>query len=122
MPGEVTQKKLDDSGSWLKVILGEYESLSSRIPNYTKQFIYHIHLESGKQFILETIEDWEYAAFLPITNATVNDVAYKQGEFLLFDRDNGTIEIKTADNGTTDIILFGGEPYTEPIVAQGPFV
>jgi len=121
MPDEVPQKKLDDNGSWLKVILGEYEGLSSRIPNYTKQFIYHIHLESGKQFVLETTKDWEYAAFLPITNALVNDSEYKQGEFLLFDRDNGTIEIKS-DDGATDIILFGGEPYAEPIIAQGPFV
>jgi len=24
--------------------------------------------------------------------------------------------------GATDIILFGGEPYSEPIVAKGPFV
>jgi redox-sensitive bicupin YhaK (pirin superfamily) len=22
----------------------------------------------------------------------------------------------------TDVLLFGGEPYTEPIVAEGPFV
>ena len=34
----------------------------------------------------------------------------------------GEIEIKTNLQDATDIILFGGEPYTEPIVAEGPFV
>ena len=119
-PAEVPMIKLDDQG-WLKVILGEYKSRASKIPNYTGQFIYHVHVASDKQFTLETTKDWEYAAFLPMTNAIINDREYKQGEFLLFDRDNGSIDIDSVDVAT-DIILFGGEPYAEPIVAQGPFV
>jgi redox-sensitive bicupin YhaK (pirin superfamily) len=120
---EVPQKKLSDERGWIKVIVGEFENLVSKIPNYSKQFLYHIHLEAGKQFSLSTEKDLEYAAFLPLQNAVINDTEFGKGEFIEFDRIEGTIEINNpASGGATDIILFGGEKYTEPIVAQGPFV
>jgi redox-sensitive bicupin YhaK (pirin superfamily) len=122
MPNEVPQKELENNSGWLKVIVGEYEKLASKIPNYSKQFIYHIHLETGKRFSIATEKGLEYAAFLPLNNGTINDAEYKKGEFLLFDQDEGTIEISNNSGEANDIILFGGEPYTESIVAQGPFV
>ena len=96
--------------------------LVSKIPNYSKQFLYHIHLEAGKQFSLTTEKGLEYAAFLPLQNAVINDTEFRKGEFIEFDRNEGTIEINNNSEAGIDIILFGGEKYTEPIVAQGPFV
>jgi len=126
---EVPQQMLSDKRGWIKVIVGEYENLVSKIPNYSKQFLYHIHLEAGKQFSMTTEKGFEYAAFLPLQNAVINDTEFGEGEFIEFDRIEGTIEInnlpdRQAGNSEAgiDIILFGGEKYTEPIVAQGPFV
>jgi len=119
---EVQKQKLNGEKGWIKVIVGEYEKLASKIPGYTRQFIYHIHLETGKEFSLATENGLEYAAFLPIHNAMINDTEHNQGEFIEFDRDGGTIEFKNNSDTAIDIILFGGERYTEPIVAQGPFV
>jgi redox-sensitive bicupin YhaK (pirin superfamily) len=120
---EVPQQMLSDKRGWIKVIVGEYENLVSKIPNYSKQFLYHIHLEPGKQVSLITEKGLEYAAFLPLHNAVINDTEFGEGEFIEFDRIEGTIEINNpASGGAIDIILFGGEKYTEPIVAQGPFV
>ena len=120
---EVPQKELIDKKGWIKVIVGEYENLVSKIPNYSKQFLYHIHLEAGKQFSLTAENGVEYAAFLPANDAVINDTEFTAGEFIEFDRNEGTIEISNpASGGAIDIILFGGEKYTEPIVASGPFV
>jgi redox-sensitive bicupin YhaK (pirin superfamily) len=118
---EVPQQKLSDDRGWIKVIVGEYEKLTSRIPTYTKQFLYHIHLEAGKQFSLASENGLEYA-LLPIHDAVINDNEFKKGDFIEFDRHEGTIEINNTSKDTIDIIVFGGEKYTEPIVAQGPFV
>src|SRR4030095_7394863 len=74
---EVPQKKLSDNSGWIKVIVGEYEQLVSKIPNYSKQLIYHIHLEAEKQFSLLTERGLEYAAFLPLENAVINDTEFK---------------------------------------------
>src|SRR5439155_2228242 len=65
---EVPQKMLGDNQGWIKVIAGEYENLISKIPSYSMQFIYHIHLEEGKKISITTENGLEYAAFLPTNN------------------------------------------------------
>jgi redox-sensitive bicupin YhaK (pirin superfamily) len=119
---EVPQKMLPAESGWIKVIVGNYEELSSKIPNYMEQFIYHIHLEAGKQFSVNMADKIEVAAFLPTQNATINDAEHDAGEFVEFDRNAGIIEIINTSNSAIDVLLFGGEKYTEPIVAEGPFV
>ena len=120
--GEVPKQLLAEDAGWLKVIVGAYQDLFSKIPTYTNQFLYHIHLNGQHHFSMDTDATWEYAAFLPLNNAVINDAEAKEGEFLLFDTSEGSIEISNTEQTPTDIILFGGEPYTEPIIAHGPFV
>jgi redox-sensitive bicupin YhaK (pirin superfamily) len=119
---EIPLMQLSQNSGWLKVIVGEYEKLVSKIPNYSKQNLYHIHLNEGKQFSLSTKKGLEYAAFLPQHDIIINDTKFNTGDFIEFDREEGTIEITNTSTTAADIILFGGEKYTEPIVAQGPFV
>jgi redox-sensitive bicupin YhaK (pirin superfamily) len=119
---DVPIEKLADDKSWIKVIVGSYHDLDSTIPNYLEQFLYHIHLEAGKNFTISFSEGIEVAAFLPNSKAILNDVEFQSGEFVEFDRAAGEITIENNGHEATDIILFGGESYTEPIAAEGPFV
>jgi redox-sensitive bicupin YhaK (pirin superfamily) len=119
---EVPQKRLPNDGGWIKVIVGNYEDLASKIPNYSKQFLYHIHVEAGKKFTISIDEEIEVAAFLPSKNTVLNDAEFQAGDFIEFDRSAGEIIIENKLEEATDIMLFGGESYTEPIVAEGPFV
>ncbi|WPP48722.1 pirin family protein [Catalinimonas niigatensis] len=119
---EVPQKGLSDESGWIKVIVGDYEDLHSSIPNYSEQFLYHIHLEPGKNFTISMDEKVEVAAFLPTKHTLLNDVEFQAGEFVEFDRNAGEIEVESKLHEASDVLLFGGEPYTEPIVAEGPFV
>jgi len=119
---EVSQKLLPNDSGWIKVIVGNYEDLNSKIPNYSAQFLYHIHVEAGKSFTISIDEKVEVAAFLPSKNTILNDVEFQAGEFIEFDRIAGEITIENKLQEAVAIILFGGEPYTEPIVAEGPFV
>ena len=119
---DVPQKKLPDNSGKLRVIVGNYEELSSSIPNYSEQFLYHIQVEAGKQFSIKLAEKIEVAALLPTQNAIINDIEFDAGEFVEFDRNEGEIEIKNTSGEAIDILLFGGEEYKEPVVAEGPFV
>lgn len=120
---EVPIQVLEGNAGWIKVIAGEYQHLVSKIPAYTEQFLYHIHLEGGKTFSLDTVKDLEYAVFLPEHQVTVNDSRSNPGDFIRFDsREGGIIELKNEHTEAVDVLLFGGERYTEPIVMQGPFV
>ena len=64
----------------------------------------------------------EYGAFLPTNNAVVNDMGFEAGEFIVFNSGEEIIEINNNGETAIDIILFGGEPYNEPIVMEGTFV
>jgi hypothetical protein len=119
---EIPIKNLSNNSGWIKVIVGNYEELNSKIPNYSEQFLYHIQLEAGKKFSINMAEKTEVAAFLPTKNALLNDDEFQAGEFIEFGRNAGEIEIKNTYNTAIDVLLFGGEEYTEPIVAEGPFV
>jgi redox-sensitive bicupin YhaK (pirin superfamily) len=119
---EVPQKTLPGESGWIKVIVGHFEELSAEIPNYSEQFLYHVHLEPGKQFTVTMAHQTEVAAFLPIQNVTINDAPFEAGELIEFDTNEGSIEIYNNSGVASEILLFGGERYREPIVAQGPFV
>ncbi|MBV8253553.1 MAG: pirin family protein [Chitinophaga sp.] len=119
---DIPVRQLEGNTGWIKVVAGEYEGMTSKIPAYTRQLIYHVHLEAGDAFQLNGEESLEYAAFLPTNEAIINDVPYTKGSLLLFDRAQGTIAIHNSSAETADIIIFGGATYTEPIFAQGPFV
>ena len=119
---EVPKKTFPNESGWLKVIVGSYEDLSSKIPNYSTQFLYHIQLKAGTQFSVAMESETEVAAFLPIQNVILNDTEFQAGEFIEFDKATGEIEIKNTSLATVDVLLFGGEEYKEPVVAEGPFV
>ncbi|SHN23168.1 pirin family protein [Mucilaginibacter sp. OK098] len=119
---EIPKKELPNESGWLKVIAGNYEELSSKIPNYSRQFLYHIQLKAGTQFSVAIENETEVAAFLPMQNVRLNDTEFQVGEFIEFDKVAGEIEIKNTSLTTIDVLLFGGEEYTEAVVAEGPFV
>ena len=119
---EIPQIQLDNKGGWIKIISGQYNASKSKIPSYLEQFIYHLHLEAGKQFEIHFKNGIELAAFLPLNKASINGNQYQEGQLLSFDKEANTVFFQSLPNAVTDIILFGGLSYTEPIVAQGPFV
>lgn len=119
---EVPKKVLPNNSGWIKVIVGNYEELNSKIPNYSEQFLYHIHLETGKQFSINLADKIEVAAFLSTQDTILNNTEFQAGDFIEFGRNAGEIEIKNTTQTGIDVLLFGGEEYTETIVAEGPFV
>lgn len=119
---DVPKRELPNESGFIKVVVGNYEDLSSKIPNYSEQFLYHIHLEAGKQFSIKIAENIEVASFVPAEKVMLNDKEFGAGEFIEFDKKEGEIEIKNNSQTSVDVLLFGGEEYTESIVSEGPFV
>ena len=119
---EVPTQILPENSGWIKVVLGAYENMRSKIPNYTEQFLYHLHLRENQTFSISFPDKTEVAAFLPTQQATLNDMELEAGEFVEFSRKSGDIIIANTSQEAIDILLFGGEHYAEPTIAQGPFV
>lgn len=119
---DVPYKALPDGKGWIKVIAGAFDDLTALIPNYSEQFLYHIHLEPGTVFTIELADKLEVAVYLPELPAIINDEKFNAGDFIEYDRNAGTIELSNENQEACDFILFGGEAYREPIFAEGPFV
>jgi redox-sensitive bicupin YhaK (pirin superfamily) len=119
---EIPEKELDDDAGWIKVLSGEYGTTIAKIPCYSREFLYHIHLKAGKIFSTATEMRFEYAAFLPANKAIINGRVFHAGELIAFASLGEIIEINNMGKTAIDIILFGGEPYRERIVAEESFV
>lgn len=113
---------LDDHAGTLKVVMGEYGGQTAKIPTYAKQYLYHIRLNAGKKMVFPTENGLEYAVFLPQHDLVINDKGYYHGDLIGFDDKGGDIEFANNLETEAEFILFGGEKYTEPYVAHGPFV
>jgi redox-sensitive bicupin YhaK (pirin superfamily) len=111
----------DDAGIF-KIVIGTYEGKTSKIKTFTEQFLYHLQLKPGKSFEMETKTGWEYAAFAANGGAEINDTYLPEGNLLVFSNKGSAIHFENHTGTTVDIILFGGEPYDEPIISRGPFV
>ena len=119
---EIPKKELDGIAGWIKILSGEYGHAMAKIPCYSIEFLYHIHLEAGKQFSITTDHAIEYAAFLPSDKAVVNDIEFQAGKLIAFTSYGELIEINNSNETANDIILFGGKRYNEPIISDGFFV
>jgi redox-sensitive bicupin YhaK (pirin superfamily) len=118
----VSKQILKHNTGWIKVLLGKYENAVAKIPGYSKQFLFHVHLEAGKQFLTITENGLECAAFLPKDHAVINDTEFEAAELIVFDSEGETTEIYNNSEAGIDVLLFGGEPYTERMILDGTFV
>ncbi len=105
-----------------KIVVGSYEGQTSRIKTFSRQFLYHIRLMPGKTFTMRTQHGLEYAVLLAGGSATINGSDLKEADFAVFGQEGDSISCSNNGDATADILIFGGEPYSEPIAAHGPFV
>jgi redox-sensitive bicupin YhaK (pirin superfamily) len=106
----------------LKVLLGMFGEQQSPIPMFTDQFIWHIRLNAKQCVTIPTVAHHEYGGYLPSGYVSINNSKINAEEFFVFEQSDTSINIENQANDDLDIFIFGGEPYCEPIVSQGPFV
>ncbi|TGE03783.1 pirin family protein [Hymenobacter fodinae] len=111
----------EEAGS-LRVLLGALGDAASPVPTASPQFLYHLQLNPKATFTLATKAGLDYAAFVPADPVRINGQAYGQSELLLFGAEADPITFTNPSISPTNVILFGGAPYPESTVMQGPFV
>lgn len=114
--------KLPRDEGYLKILIGGYAETTSKVKTYGEQFMYHLLLKPGGQFLLKATGNKEYAAFSIAGKVAINNTDFSEGTLIVFGKEGDTIQLENITGQPAEIILFGGEPYTENIVAQGPFV
>jgi redox-sensitive bicupin YhaK (pirin superfamily) len=119
---EIPEVILPNDAGIVRILIGELGCQVSPVKTFSRQFLYHVKLNPKSSFTLPTRSDFEYAAFVPSDEVNVNGSMLGNSKLLTFEMDGGDIVLQSDRIASTDVMLFGGEPYTEPIVAEGPFV
>ncbi len=110
-----------DAGT-MKVLIGMCGDHASPVKTFSKQFLYHYRLNPKSTYVLETRPGLEYAAFVPAQELKINHAPVNNSEIMVFSTDEGEIVLHNNNITAADVLVFGGEPYQEPIIAEGPFV
>ncbi len=107
-------------GSRLKVTIGSYKNNSSEIPVESRQLLFHLSVKSGDEVKLPLKEGDQYAVFLAngLIEVTGDKLRSSQQAFLK----SRVKEISIIAKEDSELFIYGGEKYQEPIVSAGPFV
>lgn len=119
---EIPEIILSGDAGKLRILIGSFGINHSPVKTQSEQFLYHIRLNPKSTFTLNTKANYEYAAFVPTDEVKINSSFFSNSELIIFEQDEGDIVFRNNNISDTDIIVFGGEPYSEAIVAEGPFV
>ena len=106
----------------LRVLIGVFGCTASPVKTFSKQFIYHLKLNPKAAFNFRAKPGLEYGAFIPSGEILVNDTLIGKSKLITFAQVGDEIHLENPDIEIADLLIFGGEPYTDPIVAQEPFV
>jgi redox-sensitive bicupin YhaK (pirin superfamily) len=121
-PEDVPSVTLPGGSGELKVLLGVCGATVSPIQTFAGEFVYHLQLSPRSRFSLARKQGIEYAAFVPAAEVLVNGNSVSKSKMAIFENASDPIELENPNVDAADILLFGGRPYTEPIVGEGPFV
>lgn len=119
---DVPEIDLPENAGTLRVLIGEFGCATSPIKTFSRQFVYHIKLSPKSVYRFPVRAGLEYAAFVPAGDIYINGQAAGKSKIAIFESGGDEIELKNPDIVAADLLIFGGEPYNEPIVSRGPFV
>jgi redox-sensitive bicupin YhaK (pirin superfamily) len=120
--GGCPELELPGNAGLLKVLLGTCGVLHSPLKTFLKEFIYHIRINPKSSFSYPLKQEMEYAAFVPGDAIRINEQMIGNSHLLAFPKNDPAIQLYNPGICVSDMFIFGGQEYLEPIVVGGPFV
>lgn len=114
--------KLDDNGSMLRVIAGDYAGTHGAANTFTPVNLWDLRIKMGYK-IDELQLPLGFNTMLLVLKGTVlvnNIMSIKEKELIFFEREGDHITLESSSDAM--ILILNGKPLNEPIVGQGPFV
>lgn len=119
---EVPEAQLPDHGGTIRILLGKFGLWASPVPTFNHEFIYHVRLNPNSRFSFSPREGDEVAVFIPASEIVINGSRIGNSKMLLMEEGTTEIVFENDQINVADILIFGGKPYREPTVMEGPFV
>jgi quercetin 2,3-dioxygenase len=115
-----TLPETDTGEIWLKVLIGQFNGLTSPVITQTPMFYFHLKLKAGKLFNLPVQPDHTAAIYLMQGKIRLLNEEITAGQLVDFNLDGDQAVFTALDDA--EMIIFGGAPIKEKVVSYGPFV
>lgn len=121
LDADIPAVDLPDGAGRVRVIAGEYEGHRGPARTFTPMDVWDLRLGQGHAAQFDIAAGRTLALVVLKGTVLVNgtDVA-REAQMVMFDREAGQVAIEANSDAT--VLLLGGEPIDEPVVAYGPFV
>lgn len=118
---EIPRVKLDDRGSEIEVIAGNYNETKGAASTFSPVNMLNSTLKKGVTANFEFPSNYTTLLLVIEGNVTVNGTeTVPTDHLLLFENEGETFNISANDDSI--VLVLSGEPINEPIAAHGPFV
>ena len=111
---------LPDNGGLVRVIAGEFAGVQGVASTYSPVNLWDITLNAGKTVEVIVPEGHNTMLFVRQGRISMGGSVIGAADLALLEREGTRIKLQAQED--TSMLLMGGEPIAEPIVASGPFV
>ncbi len=121
LDADIPVVSLPDDAGILRVIAGGFKDAKGPARTFTPVDIWDVRLTHGVPVTLDVPEGQTLSVLVLSGTVEINGrETVREAQTVVFSRDGGAITLQA--NGFAKLIVLGGEPIDEPVVAHGPFV
>lgn len=114
--------KLEDNKGEISIIAGEVKGVKGPASTFTDINVYNVNLKNRGKIILDEPNNFNTGMLVLKGEVKINeDKIGKEGDFIVFNNEEGNILVESVTEDSLFIVL-SGEPIDEPIASYGPFV
>jgi len=118
--GDIPVVELADDAGTARIIAGDFAGTQGAASTFSPVNLWDIRLHSGKQVELTVPEGHTTLLFVRHGKLEVDGATIGPADIALMAMEGDRLRLKALED--TSLLLLGGEPIDEPIVAHGPFV
>jgi hypothetical protein len=120
LSAEIPLVQLPDNAGSVRVIAGDYAGTQGAASTFSPVNLWNMQLNAGKQVDLPVAKGHSAMLFVRKGKLTVNGAVIGAGDLAIMEFAGAGIGLQVQEDAS--VLLMGGEPLGEPIVASGPFV
>lgn len=120
LSGDIPEVQLPEAAGTVRVIAGNYAGTRGVASTFSPVNLWVINLAPGKNAELSVPEGDNNMLFVRQGAIKLGGTELDTGDLALLEQRGTQIKLQAVENSS--VILMGGEPISEPIVASGPFV
>lgn len=117
---DIPQVQLPENSGTVRVIAGDFAGTQGQASTFTPVNLWDIKINAGCSVELPVKEGHNAMIFVRKGNLALDNTEIGTGDLLILETGGENIKLQAKDD--CSVLLMGGEPLNEPIVASGPFV